>query len=329
MTTISAIVTCYNVQEYIATTLQSIIDCNFDNLELIVVDDCSTDRTRIIIDAVAKMHPELNIIPIYFSHNTVGGVACAANAGLDVATGDLVIFIDGDDWVIPANLRDAVELQLTRNPDFTVCNCLEYWNDSGEYTEYPEAVYWEKLPTLKTIDEKRNTLLRMAPFPWRKIYKRSFLDQNNIRFPVGDFFFEDNPFHWSTSVCATSFEFYDKPTHVHRMARVGQTVNAKGNKYLKIFEHATIIRDQLAASGVYKSYELLYVDWVLRHIIWCGAFVPAGFLNEVFERARSHTSELSPDLFWHALAISGFEVSDVRKLAAIYLDERFEFLKEF
>lgn len=330
MTKISAIITSYNVQEYIATAMQSILDTGLDNLELIVVDDCSSDRTRTVVDAVAENLPgNVDFVPVYFSKNTIGGVASAGNAGLEVATGDVVIFIDGDDWVIPHNLREAVDQNLASGTDFTVCDCLEYWNDSGKFTQYPEGHYWAQLPGLTTLRARRDTLLKMAPFPWRKIYRRAFLERHAIRFPVGDFFFEDNPFHWETTVKADSFDFFDKPTHVHRMARAGQTVTTKGTKYIKIFDHATIIREKLEQEGALEANQALYMDWLLKHVIWCGNHVPPGFLNEVFERAKQHLRPLSPDVFWHALAVSGFEPSDVRKMAAIYLDERFEFLREF
>lgn len=330
MTKISAIITCFNVQEYIATAMQSILDCGFEDLELIVVDDCSTDRTRTVVDAVAANLPDsTSFVPIYFSKNTVGGVASAGNAGLEAATGDLVIFIDGDDWVIPQNLKEAAELNLESGTDFTVCDCLEYWNDTGKFTQYPEGHYWESLPSQTTLGARRNTLLKMAPFPWRKIYRRAFLEKHAIRFPVGDFFFEDNPFHWDTTVKAETFDFFDKPTHVHRMARSGQTVSAKGTKYIKIFDHATIIREKLEQSGALEANRGLYLEWLFKHIIWCANHVPAGFLNEVFERAKRHVCPLAPDVFWHALAVSGFGPTDVRRMAAIYLDQRFEFLREF
>ncbi|SFM81103.1 glycosyltransferase family 2 protein [Shimia aestuarii] len=330
MSKISAIITCFNVQEYIATAMQSIIDVGIDDLELIVVDDCSIDRTRTIVDTVARNLPDnVSFNPVYFSKNTVGGVASAGNAGLDMATGDVVVFIDGDDWVIPYNLKGALEQHLSGGYDFTVCDCLEYWNDTGKFTQYPEGHYWEQLPSLTNIRARRDTLLKMAPFPWRKIYSRGFLERHKIRFPVGDFFFEDNPFHWETTVKAETFDFYYRPTHVHRMARSGQTVSAKGTKYIKIFDHATIIREKLEQSGALEANRDLYLEWLFKHIIWCANHVPAGFLNEVFERAQQHVCPLSPDVFWHAIAISGFDPSNVRKMAAIYLDERFEFFREF
>ena len=94
MARISAIVTCYNVEAYVATAMQSVVDAGFDDLELIVVDDGSSDMTRPVIEAVGTTLPaHVEFRPVFFSRNTPGGVATAANAGLDMATGEVVVFI--------------------------------------------------------------------------------------------------------------------------------------------------------------------------------------------------------------------------------------------
>lgn len=328
MTKISAIITCFNVEEYIAPAMQSILDCQFDDLELIVVDDCSTDSTRSIADLIGAK-AQADYVPIHFSKNTIGGVASAANAGLDAATGDLVIFIDGDDWVVPAALREAVDIQIDSGSDFTLCNCAEYWNGNGEYTQYPEAHHWAKIPTLKTRDELVDTVLDMAPFPWRKIYRRDFLEDNAIRFPVGDYFFEDNPFHWDTTIRAQKIATQRKVTHIHRMARTGQTVNAIGPRALKIFEHAAYIHKVLNTRKEWDRYSSRYMKWLLNHVLWAGREVPAGYLNTVYEQARPLLRQIDEPMFWQALALSGLDAADCRKLIAVYLGQRFDFLREF
>lgn len=330
MSRISAIVTSYNVQEYIAPALQSAIDAGFEDLELIVVDDGSTDRTRTIIDAMAAAAPpNVTYKLLYFAQNTIGGVASAANAGLDAATGDVILFIDGDDWIMPSATRKAVRQLLDGEDDFVVTDCQEYGNQTGRYVFYPEGAQWDRLPAAASLEARRTILLHMAPFPWRKIYRRAFLDQFSIRFPIGDFFFEDNPFHWHTTTLARRFSFLREVTHVHRTAREGQTIAAKGTRFLKIFDLAQIIHQQITAAGVQDRHKEPYLNWLLRHIVWCAAHVPPGYLNEVFEKSGNHLRPFGPGDFWAAVANSGFGPSDVRKVAAIYLGQRFDFLREF
>ncbi len=166
MPKVSAILTTYNVDAYVATAIQSIIDTGFLDLELLVVDDGSTDFTRPIIRQLKETFSDrISIRPIFFSRNTIGGVATAANFGLNEATGDVVVFIDGDDWVLPNALKRAVELLNESDHDFILTDCSEYWNGSGKYNKYPESQFWDQLMATADIEERRSILLSMAPFP--------------------------------------------------------------------------------------------------------------------------------------------------------------------
>lgn len=327
MTRVSAIITTYNVEPYIATAVQSVLDAGFDDLELILVDDGSNDATRHVAEAVATGLPNVTYVPIYFAANTIGGVASAANAGLDRATGDVVLFIDGDDWVIPGHVRAAVDQLVRTNVDFTVCGCKEFWNGSGEYTFYPEAHLWDQLGTTVGREAQRDLLLQMAPFPWRKLYRRDFLNRHNIRFPVGNYFFEDNPFHWETSTRADSFNFYRPVTHVHRMARAGQTIHAMGLKPLQIFEHARTIQAMLARNGQAETFEVRYFDWLIDHILWCMRYVSPQGINLVFDQAAASLARYPDNWFYPQLAKRPLNLVAVRQLTAAKVGDRMAFVQ--
>lgn len=329
MTRVSAIVTSYNVEAYIATAMQSLIDSEFEDLELIVVDDGSTDLTRDVSDLVGNAAPRNRVtyVPVYFSQNTIGGVACAANAGLDRASGEIVVFVDGDDWVIPRQLKQAVQQLQESKADFLVCDCKEYWNKSGAYTNYPEGHLWEKIKQCGGLRERRDIALQMAPFPWRKIYRRSFLEKESIRFPVGDYFFEDNPFHWEVLVKAELFDIFESVTHVHRMDRLGQTVTGMGVKPLRIFEHAKTIRAMLEREKLFEETRENYFQWLIEHIFWCCRNVaPRGF-NELFDLSAKFLYELTQDELFCLLADRERSFLEVQQLTAIILQERMSFLQ--
>lgn len=330
MSRVSAIVTCYNVEPWVATAMQSVIDAGFDDLQLIVVDDGSNDATRRIADLVGHAAPadRVQYEPLFFSQNTIGGVGTAANAGMDRADGDIVVFVDGDDWVVPHALRQAVQQLDETGADFTVCGCQEYWNNSGNFTTYPEGKIWASLRKLSGKAELRNALLQMAPFPWRKIYRRDFLERHKIRFPIGDFFFEDNPFHWETSVRAERFNFFEPVTHIHRMERAGQTVHAMGLRPIQIFEHAGIIRRKLEQLGQKEALQERYFQWLVDHILWCGRYVSPQGLNTVYDKSRAALREYSDEVFWEQLSKKDRSLSDVRQMVAIRLDDRLGYLRE-
>lgn len=330
MPKVSAILTTYNVDAYVATSIQSIIDTGFEDLEVLVVDDGSVDYTRAIIhELIETFRDRVEIRPIFFSRNTIGGVATAANFGLSEAKGDIIVFVDGDDWVIPSTLKRAVSFLENSDHDFILTDCSEYWNDTGKYNKYPEANDWRRLEANSGIEAQRTILLNMAPFPWRKIYRRSFLSEKKIKFPIGDFMFEDNPFHWETSVKARSFGILREVTHIHRMGRAGQTVGNVGASNLRIFQHFDIIREMLEKTGQQKNQQLQLLRWLIKHLLWVSERVAPTFLNEVFEKSRRRLSQFDADLFWHGVVESGLSSRDMRRVAAVYLDSRFEFFREF
>lgn len=328
MARVSFVVTTYNVEAYVATALQSAVDCGFETCEVILVDDGSTDATCRLAEMVMAAAPSDVIFkPVYFAQNSIGGVACAANAGLEQATGEVVVFIDGDDWVIPSSLRGAVAKLLEAPADFVVCGCKEYWNNNGEYTRYPEAHFWQKALRSGDHRQRQDLVLQMAPFPWRKIYRRSFLEQQNIRFPVGNYFFEDNPFHWETTLKSTRFRLYEPVTHVHRMMRQGQTVTDMGIKPLQIFSHAQTIAAMLQDSGKWEAWQQSYFRWLISHILWCARHVSPAGLNLLFEKAREALARFPDDVFSEFLSQRNVSMEEMRQLSALQLGDRIAFLR--
>lgn len=93
---VSIIVPVYNVEKFIFKTVNSILNQDYKNIEIILVDDGSPDNSARIIDELAKKDNRIVCV-----HKENGGVSSARNAGLKIATGEYVTFIDGDDWVEP------------------------------------------------------------------------------------------------------------------------------------------------------------------------------------------------------------------------------------
>lgn len=91
---ISVVVPVYNVENYIEKCVNSLMNQTYKNIEIILVDDGSPDRSSTIIDGLAKMDQRIHVI-----HQKNKGVSAARNAGLERSTGDYIMFVDGDDWV--------------------------------------------------------------------------------------------------------------------------------------------------------------------------------------------------------------------------------------
>lgn len=94
MTLVSVIVPVYNVEKYMRKCIDSIINQTYTNLEIILVDDGALDRSGEICDEYAQIDPRIKVL-----HKKNGGLASARNAGIKIATGEYISYIDSDDWV--------------------------------------------------------------------------------------------------------------------------------------------------------------------------------------------------------------------------------------
>lgn len=118
---ISIIIPCYNVESYLNDTADSIINQTYSNWELLLVDDGSKDRTSLICDELAKKDERIKVI-----HKGNGGLVSARNAGYEKATGDWLMYIDGDDWIDTDCLEELIGfVDKYDNPDIIFWNCVQ------------------------------------------------------------------------------------------------------------------------------------------------------------------------------------------------------------
>ena len=125
--TVSVIVPIYNVEKYLERSVRSILKQSYDNLEVILVDDGSPDNCGNICDALAKEDKRIRVI-----HKENGGLSDARNAGLDIATGDYIVFVDSDDHISP-DFIDILMKEVDENDaDVAMCSYKETSADMEE-----------------------------------------------------------------------------------------------------------------------------------------------------------------------------------------------------
>ena len=175
----SVIIPVYNVEKYIDRCLKSIISQNYDDLEIIVIDNGSTDSSGSICDTYAS---EYSIISVYHIENH--GVGAARNFGLSKARGEFIYFVDSDDYLVGNLFADFAD-KLVSDLDLVV---FSYYNSFEE--DLTEKSRTEKsLPFKGNYDKdgfikifKELFLSDMLYTVWNKIYRREFLLENNLYF---------------------------------------------------------------------------------------------------------------------------------------------------
>ncbi len=178
---ISVIMPIYNAGKYLKNTLDSIINqtIGFENIELILVDDCSTDNSRDIVEEYSSKYS--NIKPIFLEENT-GCPGIPRNIGIENATSDYIMFIDNDDEYLPEICNTLYNTLISENADIVVCDNIEtegntvftFSIDSCRVVRGKEIVYFDNV------------------YIWNCIFKRSIILDNNISFIDG--IYEDGIF---------------------------------------------------------------------------------------------------------------------------------------
>ena len=275
MPLLSVIVTSYNIEDYLGGCLDTVVNQTLRDMEIIVVDDGSNDGTPDVIRQYAEKDPRIR--PVYLPENTIGGVSSAANAGLDVATGEYIGFADGDDYLELDMFEKLVGAAETYQSDLAMCR-YKLVDETGKKKSPAEKKRWLRFDGTEHVtldsDEKTIEILRFIAVPWRKIYRRELIEANGIRFPVVDYFWEDNPFHWFTLCTAADIVIVPEVLCYHRVGRVGQTMATRDAGLLKMFGHYQTIRDWLMKQGSLERFEVALLAWAMSQYEWIHKRLP-------------------------------------------------------
>jgi glycosyltransferase involved in cell wall biosynthesis len=213
MRPVSVIVTAYNVEAYIRDTVRSIQAQTMSDLEIIVVDDGSADGTGRILDSLAAGDDRVVIL-----HRDNGGVSAARNSGLAAASGEFVLFVDGDDLLLPAACESLLGKARAENADIVVSDYLTR-NEAGAGDSLQSGGSFADLPG------KAFGRLLLRPYftvaLWNKLVRRRLFEDHAVRFPVEISLGEDMAALFELTCSARTVVKLDEPTLVYIRRRGG------------------------------------------------------------------------------------------------------------
>ncbi|MBQ6127590.1 glycosyltransferase [Candidatus Saccharibacteria bacterium] len=170
---VSVIVAIYNVEKYLEKCLDSILMQDYSNMEIILVDDCSTDKSGDICDRYSAIDDRVRVIHRIENN----GQFAVRNDGMDCSSGEYIVFVDGDDWLAKNCISYLLEIISYENADFGI-NLLNYTTrDTKQSNNSFKICRW-------TQEKATAELLypKISIGVWNKIYRRDFLEKNNLRF---------------------------------------------------------------------------------------------------------------------------------------------------
>lgn len=199
---VSIIIPCYNAEGYIVGALDSIFNQDYSNIEVLCINDGSTDKTAEVITEYAKKRNKVHMI---VKEN--GGVSSARNVGLDNAMGEYILFLDADDQFGTDCIRTLVDAVEKNNVD----TAFGYWTINKD----------DMGLKVKKTDSKLNKLETVHAFMYKQkpnsffsfIYIRNIIEKHNIRFDTDIKYGEDNLFFWKYVCYISGAVFVDQPLY--------------------------------------------------------------------------------------------------------------------
>lgn len=250
---VSVIIPVYKVEKYLEKCVESVIKQTYKDLEIILVDDGSPDSCPKICDDLAKTDKRIFVI-----HKKNGGLSSARNAGLDVATGKYIYFLDSDDYIEPETLDIMLKTMQTNNVDIVIAGVQPFYNGRSKPKQFDDMVgYFETCNKKQTIKSKE--ILKMPAVAWGKLYKKDIIDKYNLRFDEG-LINEDEAFNWyyNTKIKSGIFipnKFYNYLIRQDSIMGRKQNNGEKLGDILHIFDN---IYNHLIKYNLYKKYSRIF-----------------------------------------------------------------------
>jgi CDP-glycerol glycerophosphotransferase len=213
---LSVVVPAYQVEDYLADCLASILDQSWENLEVVVVDDGSTDDTGAIADAVAAQDRRVRVV-----HQSNAGLGAARNVGVTHSTGSYLAFADSDDLVVPGAYAALVGSLEGSGADLAI-GAVERLRGQERFMTPLMAENHRTAATATTLEER--PLLLADVFAWNKVYRRSSWDAAGLTFPV-DVRYEDQPTLTRALVGATAIDVLTEPVYLWRVRTDGSSIS--------------------------------------------------------------------------------------------------------
>lgn len=221
---VSVIVPVYNVEKYIDRCVNSIIQQSYENLEIILIDDGSSDNTASLCDELALSDDRITVF-----HNTNHGPSFSRNFGLEKSIGEYITFIDSDDWIENDYVEKLIQPYYQEDIELTIC---PYYMD---YPSYNLTIEADKRKLTQILNKDLSYLYYLTMGPCCKMYKKSIIDKFSIRFPYNIAFSEDRVFNYMYMENCHNYMYIDKVLYHYCHYKEGSLSQSRS---MKSFEDA-------------------------------------------------------------------------------------------
>ena len=278
MPKVSIIVPVYNVERYIVRSMDSLVNQTLKDIEIIVVNDGSTDNSKKLIEIYQEKYP--NKIKLVDKEN--GGLSDARNYGIPHATGEYIAFLDSDDYVELDTYEKMYNKAKEDDSDLVECDFI--W-------EYPDR---KKIDTGKIYNNKKEMLTYARVVAWNKLIKRSLIEEHKIEFPKG-LRYEDVEFFYKMVPYYNKVSFVKEPL-IHYIQRSSSISNTQNERTKEIFTIMDNVIKYYKENNLYEEYKT-ELEYTYARLLLCSSLfritkiedakIRKQLLNETWKRLNN------------------------------------------
>lgn len=295
---VSVIIPVYNVEKYLRQNLDSVANQTLKDIEVICVDDGSTDSSFEIVKEYAEKDPRF----IAVSQKN-GGAGAARNNGLRRARGKYLSFLDSDDFFDERMLEEAYNKAEETKADFVVFRSDQYYEETKEFKNVSWTLRYAEIPPYQPFGRRAmtdNVFKVFVGWAWDKLYSREFVLNNNLWFQEQRTS-NDMLFVFSAVAIAKKIACVEKDKILAHQRRNNKDSlsNTREKSWDCFYKALLALKQRLVDEGLYKELEKDYINYALHFSLWN--------LNTLAEPTYSKLYDKLRNEWWQELGVAGKE----------------------
>lgn len=311
MPKVSVVIPAYNAELYISNTIESLLSQTLKEIEILVVDDGSTDTTPSIVKEYATSYDNVTLIE---QQNSYAGVA--RNNGMQHSTGEFLYFLDADDFIEKTALAKMVKRAEDTNADVVICRSLFFDNETSDTSPIDYALRWVNFNDTLSGQDLADILFQFCVgWPWDKLFRRSFIEEADLTYQdlrtTNDAYFV-----FMALILARRVSFVNDYLVYYRTNNSSSLSRSRSKSWWNAFLAAEAIEERLKKEDLFSTFQNTYLNWLFNFSVWNLLTIDEKGRTELFEKMETDVLPRMPqdkDYYIH--------LRDFRNLQLALLDK--------
>lgn len=265
MIKVSVIIPVYNVENYLRQCLDSVVNQTLREIEIICVNDSSTDGSLAILEEYAQKDDRIQVIT-----QPNAGAGAARNRGMDLAKGEYLSFLDSDDFFEPAMLEKTYNLAEQNRADFVVYKSDQYHTEENKFVPVSWAVREQEIPPYPVFNYRQltdNVFKVFVGWAWDKLFSREFVKKHQLRYQEQRTS-NDMLFVFSAIVLAQRISLLPEVLVHQRRDSKDSLSKTRENSWWCFHDALLALRERLQKEGLYPELEKDFINYALHFTLW-------------------------------------------------------------